>query len=196
MDSDPPTDPDQIGPLPLRLGWFSAIGIGVVVVALAVAALVSQAGDENNSTGTDPNPTMLEPAPNFSVQLLDGTTFDLDQHFAEDGRPVILNFWASWCVPCRVEMPDFDQISQEKPGVKVVGIAVADTTENATDFASEIGVSYALGIDETETIAAAYPFIGLPSTWFIDENQQIIRDFAGQVDAETLREFLSADFGL
>lgn len=204
MDPAPPPDADRdtIGPLPLRIGLFTAIVLGVVLAALGVSALYSRFADsEAAPTSTDQttdlgsNGAAARLAPNFTVELLDGTTFDLDRHLAEDGRPVILNFWASWCTPCRVEMPDFDEIAREKPGLKVIGVAVSDTEQDAREFAAEVGVSYALGIDTSETVAAAYPFLGLPSTWFIDSGGLIVREFAGQVDAEALRGFISGDFG-
>lgn len=201
MKTDSPDDSarNAVGPIPLRIGLFSAIVIGVVLGALAISALVAgPAGpDSAESPGgaTSAEESASRAAPNFSTTLLDGSRFDLAEHLATDGRPVILNFWASWCAPCKAEMPDFDEVSREKPGVRVIGIAVSDTIENATAFAEEIGVSYGLGIDESEVIAAAYPFIGLPSTWFIDEQGVIVREFAGQVTAETLREYIAGDFG-
>lgn len=198
-DSSDESPRNAVGPIPLRIGLFSAIVIGVVLGALAISALVSGPADpdsaESPGGATSADESSSRAAPNFSTTLLDGSRFDLAEHLATDGRPVILNFWASWCAPCKAEMPDFDEVSREKPGVRVIGIAVSDTIENATAFAEEIGVSYGLGIDESEVIAAAYPFIGLPSTWFIDEQGVIVREFAGQVTAETLREYIAGDFG-
>ncbi len=177
------------GPLRPSVGRLTAIVIGVVALAFLAAQLSGSSAEP-----TDPSAT-AELAPDFSVRLLDGTMFTLSEHLATDGRPVVLNFWASWCGPCRAEMPDFDVLAAEKPGLLVLGVAVQDSPENARDFAAEIGVSYPLAIDEAETVAAAYPFLGLPSTWFIGEDQTIRREVAGFMTLEQMREVTAGAFG-
>lgn len=136
------------------------------------------------------------PAPDFEVDLLDGSTFRLSEHLAADGRPVVLNFWASWCGPCRAEMPDFDRFAQAKPGVLVVGVAVDDAEANARAFAEELGISYTLGIDEDGTIGRHYPYLGLPATWVIGPDGTLRREVIGQVTFEALNEIVAQEFGL
>lgn len=184
------------GPLPRRTGVLTLIFAGVVAVALIAAAFWPDTAaspiEEAGGLGT---PATAEAAPDFTVRLLDGTNFTLSDHLESDGRPVVLNFWASWCAPCRAEMPEFDAIAAEKPALLVLGVAVQDTEENARDFAEEIAVSYPLGIDSTETVAAAYPFLGLPATWLIGSDGTISRQVNGQVNAEMLREMIAGSFG-
>jgi len=174
--------------LTLLMVAFVAIGIGV-------AGRVT--GDEPGGTTTvaDSSAVPADFAPDFTVELLDGTTFTLSEHLATDGRPVLLNFWASWCGPCRAEMPDLDVLAASKPGLFVLGVAVSDSPEKAREFADEINVSYALGIDESETVAAAYPFIGLPSTWFIGQDQTIELEIIGFMTFEQMQENTAAAFG-
>lgn len=97
-----------------------------------------------------------EAAPDFSIDLLDGTSFRLSDHLADDGRPVILNLWASWCNPCREEMPAFDVAAMQHGDVYFIGIAVEDDPDAARAFADEVGVSYALAIDDADRIGRRY----------------------------------------
>lgn len=192
MDAGTP----QEGPLPRRTGRLTLIFVGAVAAALLAATFWSQ----DDATPLDQAASLgvvseSEVAPDFTVRLLDGTQFTLSEHLAQDGRPVILNFWASWCAPCRAEMPDFDELAAEKPGLLVLGVAVQDTEANAREFAEEIGVSYPLAIDTTETVAASYRYLGLPATWLISADGMIVRQVNGQVNAETLREMVAASFG-
>jgi thiol-disulfide isomerase/thioredoxin len=131
-----------------------------------------------------------EMAPDFSISLLDGTEFSLSEHLATDGRPIFLNFWASWCFPCREEMPAIDQAAVIHPEVLFLGIAVEDITTEAEAFAEEIDVGYPLAIDETGIVAARYPFIGLPTSWLIDSDGRIVRQITGAVTLDFIEELL------
>lgn len=188
LQSDPP--------LPRRTGVLTLIFVGVVAVALAAVALwPDEESSPLDAAGALGVPSDVQPAPDFTVRLLDGSTFTLSEHLATDGRPVVLNFWASWCAPCRAEMPEFDILAEEKPGLLVLGVAVQDTEEKAREFADEIAVGYPLGFDGSETVAAAYPFLGLPATWLIAADGTISRQVNGQVNAEMLREMVAGSFG-
>ncbi|MBA3430536.1 MAG: TlpA family protein disulfide reductase [Actinobacteria bacterium] len=130
------------------------------------------------------------PAPDFTLTLFDGTNFSLSRHLAGDGRPVVMNFWASWCVPCREEMPTFDRVSQRRPDVLVLGVAVRDTEDEARAFAAEVGVGYPLGIDADGDILNLYPILGLPTTWFITADGRIASIRAGLLDQEELERLI------
>jgi len=191
MDSD-----SSDGPLPRRTGRLTAIFLGVIAIALIAAAMwPGQDSSPLAEAGALGIIGSEDPAPDFSVRLFDGSTFTLSEHLATDGRPVVLNFWASWCAPCRAEMPDFDAVATEKPGLLVLGVAVQDSEANAREFAEEVGVSYPLGIDSDETVAAAYRYLGLPATWLISSDGTIARQVNGQIDAEALREMVAGSFG-
>lgn len=131
-----------------------------------------------------------QPAPDLSLRLFDGSTFSLSQHLAGDGRPVVMNFWASWCIPCREEMPAFDSVARRRREVLVLGVAIADTEAAARGFAEEIDVSYPLGLDSDGTIATAYPTIGLPATWFITSNGVIAAKVVGEMDEGRLEDLI------
>ena len=150
----------------------------MVVIGLVLAWLVD--------SGEPP----ADAAPDFTVPLLDGGEFSLATHLEEDGRPLILNLWASWCAPCRAEMPFISDYAEANPEVAVLGVAVEDRLEDTEAFASEIGVSFPLGFGD-DGFREDYPSIGLPATYFIDSNGSIASVFNGIVD----NEVLDAGFG-
>lgn len=131
-----------------------------------------------------------EPAPDFTVELFDGEVFTLSTHLAQSGTPVVLNFWASWCVPCRVEMPAIDAVADSRPDILFLGIAVQDSETAARDFADEVGVTYPLGSDTDGSILEDYPILGLPATWFITSDGMIAEQWFGQLDETTLEDLI------
>jgi len=107
------------------------------------------------------------------------------------GHPVILNFWASWCVSCREEAREFETFWQsEKDKVIVVGIAIQDTPEDAKRFAAYYGKTYVLGLDEDGKAAIDYGVSGVPETFLIDKNGIIRHKEVGPVDVKTLKALL------
>ena len=148
--------------------------MGLVVVGLAVAALVRPPDSH---------------APDFEVALLDGGTFRLSDHLESDGRPLVLNLWASWCLPCRAEMPEIDTFAAAHPEVLVLGVAVDDTITEANRFAGEIGVSYPLAFDEG-AMRRAYPSFGLPATFVIDTEGEIVEAVDGVVTVALLESIV------
>ena len=123
------------------------------------------------------------------METFDGKQFRLSEHISEDGRPVVLNLWASWCIPCRTEIPEISAFSVNHPDVKVIGVAVEDREVNARAFADEVDATYdlALGGDDFE---GAYPRIGLPATYVIDSDGVVTAVHNGILDEETLRELV------
>jgi thiol-disulfide isomerase/thioredoxin len=129
-------------------------------------------------------------APDFGLTLFDGTDFTLSSHMANDARPIVLNLWASWCVPCRIEMPAIDSVANRRPDILFLGIAVRDTEAAARAFADEVGVGYPLGYDIDGTILEKYPILGLPATWIIAGDGTVAAQFFGQLDEDTLTELI------
>lgn len=129
------------------------------------------------------------PAPDFTVEIIGGGTFTLSDHLASDGRPLVLNLWASWCVPCRVEMPEISAFSTERADVRVLGVAVQDSETSAIDFAHEIGASYPLALG-TPAFEEAYPVVGLPVTFVIGSSGRVEQVFNGVLDREVLAELV------
>ena len=179
----------------LPLGGLTLLALVVVVGGVLLL-----------NRGDDPLPTVPElgsgfpsatgqPAADFSVELLDGTPFRLSDHLEDDGRPVVLNLWASWCAPCRAEMPALDATAAAHPEVFILGVAVEDDPVAAAEFGREIGVSYALAVDDGERVGRRYPSPGLPATFFISSDGSVVRTVFGEVNQAQMDRWLAESFG-
>jgi cytochrome c biogenesis protein CcmG/thiol:disulfide interchange protein DsbE len=146
-----------------------------------------------------PSALMEKPALAFSAQWLQGKEH-LDNPAGENftldsfkGRPVVLNFWASWCVSCREEARDLEAFWQTQRGasdVMVVGIAIQDTQEAAKEFAAAFGKTYILGLDVDGKASIDYGVTGVPETFFIDRSGIVRHKEAGPVTVAMLKNLL------
>ena len=130
-----------------------------------------------------------EVAADFEVETFDGETLRLSDL---SGKVVVLNFWASWCPPCRWEMPFFETMWQEyrDQGVVFLGIAMSDTLENVKAFAEEAGVTYPVALDTTTEISRAYEVLSLPTTFFIGKDGNVERKLTSAANEGLLKVFL------
>ncbi len=135
-----------------------------------------------NSSMNSPSPMVGRIAPNFRLETLNGGFLDLQNL---RGKTVILNFWASWCIPCRDEAPLL-RAAQEKYGKKnliVVGSIYNDTREKAQAFVTEFGLAYPNLIDPNGKNAVSYGVTGLPETFFINQFGVIVSKKIGPLEA-------------
>ncbi len=132
-----------------------------------------------------------EAAPEFELALLDGGQFKLSDH---KGSPVVVNFFASWCVPCGEETPVLDSVYQQyrSQGVAFVGVAVNDTETKAREFIAAHGLSFPAGMDDTGEIKDAFGIYGMPTTYFIDRNGMITYLHPGAVTERLLQHEIDA----
>jgi peroxiredoxin len=140
-----------------------------------------------HQAGPAPAPSIGSPAIPFELKALDGKLMSL-AHFR--GKPLVVNFFASWCDPCRDEMPVINQLAcaAGKDGYNVVGIAVEDSRAAVTEFARETKLVFPIALDLNSTVKRAYRIFGPPATFFID-SQGIVRDVVlGPISAERAAE--------
>jgi len=113
-------------------------------------------------------------APDFTLQTLDGNTLRLSDF---RGKAVVLNFWATWCQPCKIEMPWFVELQKQygPDGVQFLGVAMDDASaKDIGDFANSMGVNYPILIGK-EAVGTAYGGVQfLPETFYIDRNGKVV----------------------
>jgi cytochrome c biogenesis protein CcmG/thiol:disulfide interchange protein DsbE len=160
-------------------------GLAVVVglLALLVWKLVNQ--DQNEARKN-------KPAPNFTLPRLHGSG-DLSLASLK-GKAVVLNFWASWCAPCRDEVPVLEKAwdRYRRNGVVVIGVDQQDVTGDARAFAKKYGVTYPLVHDGPGKVVATYGLTGVPETFFVGRSGKLVDHVAGQVNERQLADGIQA----
>ena len=149
-----------------------------------------------------PTPMIGRAAPPFTLALLDGKKLSLAEL---RGKVVFLNFWASWCPPCRAEARELEQTWQGLKGENVVfvGAQIQDTEENGRAFIKEFGITYPSGSDPSGRISIDYGVWGIPETFLIDADGRITYKHVGGISpaiivakvAEARRGIVSAKEG-
>jgi cytochrome c biogenesis protein CcmG/thiol:disulfide interchange protein DsbE len=158
----------------------------IVVSLLAVGGFVTLlAYGFTKDPRAIPTPLTGRPAPDFSLSLFDGRVVRLSDF---QGKVVFLNFWASWCPPCRDEAPLLEQAwrGHKDQDIVFLGVDIQDTEEAARRFLREFAISYMNGRDPTGRIAIDYGVYGIPETFFINRQGRITYKHIGALDGQTL----------
>ncbi|MBI5156709.1 MAG: TlpA family protein disulfide reductase [Acidimicrobiia bacterium] len=201
-DASPLDDTPSPTPRPRRRRWPLGTLTLIVTGFVAIGLVLLADDDPAATTITTPSGFDIPPhiignaAPDFTIDLLDGSRFDLSDHLACYGRPVLLNLWASWCAPCREEMPALDAASRTHTDVYFIGVAVEDDPAAAAAFAAEVAVSYPLAIDESGEVGRDYPSPGLPATFLISPDGIIVKTVYGGLDEADIDAMIADAFGL
>ena len=178
-----------------------ALTLGVILVVVAIFLVMNRAGGENGGgsfvkfnpfTGRIPTsggPEIGKTAPDFEIELLDGGTFRLSE---QEGKIVWLNFWASWCPPCRAETPDIQQVWSEEQGSDLMLVAVnyAEKTQTVEEFDQRLGLTFPIGLDTTGQITTNYRVTGFPSHFLVDKNGVLREIWVGTMSQSAMHEKL------
>jgi cytochrome c biogenesis protein CcmG/thiol:disulfide interchange protein DsbE len=156
-------------------------------VCTALLLILFDAGPKRAALSADA-PAIGAPAIGFDLKSLDGKLLRLETF---SGRPLMINFFASWCDPCREEMPLINALAAKaKDGYSVLGIAVQDTRAAVTQYANETKLVFPIALDLNSNVRRAYRIFGPPATFFIDA-RGVVRDIViGPMTPERAREGL------
>jgi thiol-disulfide isomerase/thioredoxin len=135
--------------------------------------------------------TGRQPAPPFTVKTFEGKVVRLSDL---KGRPVVLDFWATWCRPCRAAMPALDAVQKRFGDGKLVVIGLSvdeeDGNQDVRRFAHDLGVSFRLGMANERVLDLYGPIRSLPTTFFINRQGEVVRRVKGYIDSETLDSYV------
>lgn len=165
-----------------RLGWllgFAAVAVAaIVLVPLFIAPGARPAGPEG---------LVGEPAPVFALQNDRGQPVSLE---AYRGKIVVMNLWASWCPPCRAEMPDLQRLAAAyaSRGVAVVGVNEGESPERASEFARSLRIEFPIWIDTQQQYGRLFAALGMPTTTIVDRNGFVARGFDGPLTYDEMQK--------
>lgn len=183
-----------------KIKTFAFLGIAILVLLAGNAAYnylkervqpsqrLSNTESETDTNESSSNTTY--PARDFAMQDINGNEVKLSEQF---GKPIVVNFWASWCPPCKDEMPDFEKVYQEM-GEQVTFMMVdlvdgtRETLETGSAYIASAGYTFPVYFDVNQEATYAYAITSIPTTLFINAEGEIVANAVGAIDEETLRK--------
>ncbi len=175
-----------------RVTWLAAggglllgVAIGLVVFAAPTSTPTTAAGATNAPA---PAPVVAAPAPDFELETVDGESIRLSDL---RGKVVAVNFWATWCLPCRLEMPAL-QARADTYGdrLAVLGVNFEETPAEVKAFRDEVGVRFPLLLDPGAVVQRLYRVVGYPTTYFIDSEGIVRFQHLGLMSGEQMDTYL------
>lgn len=156
----------------LLMKWI----IGAAAAAIAAIFLLQYL--PNGSAQAGPNAAAGKPAPSFTIPSVNGKPTSLADF---RGHVVVMNLWATWCPPCRSEMPDLERLYEayRNRGLVVIGVDQGESRERTVAFAHSLGIRYPILLDNQQQYGRTYIALGLPTTIIINRNGVGVRGFDG-----------------
>lgn len=165
-------------------------GWGMALLLLALLVGCNPAPTEETSISVAQGIATVTPgaAPTLALPTLDGPPQSLETW---RGKGIILNFWATWCYPCRTEMPALAAIHEQGEEVVVVGVSYQEHPDLARPFVEELALPFPILMDEEGVLAKELGVRALPTTFFINAEGQIVGNHLGPLDLDTLQEIVA-----
>lgn len=192
-DAGSMTDPTPVLPVRLRVA-IAGVSVALLLAFIVVMALALRGQTEQGQFGIFATGRTVDleprPAPDFVLTTYDGEQLQLSDF---RGQVVLLNFWASWCPPCRVEAPVLQDAAERlgPAGLVVIGVDVWDDEAQARAFLDEFGITYPNAEDTTRSIPVEYGVTGLPETFVISRNGVLVRRWVGPIDDQQLADLVA-----
>lgn len=162
----------------------------LLILAVVGYNLLSQRVKPQQTPTISSSQTTKTAAPDFTVQDANGNTVSFSDF---KGKPVVLNFWASWCPPCKAEMPDYEKMYQQYSNKGVVFLMVnmtdgsRETTATAKQFLKDSKYTFSAYFDVKSNAADMYGISSIPDSIFIDKNGKIANAYEGMIDTATMK---------
>lgn len=179
--------------MPFLGGILMGLGFGIVIFfGFLKVDIENNMSSLAKETAPIPIPSLDAPAPNFKLVNIEGETIQLEDF---RGKPLLLNFWASWCAPCRLEMPTFQSYYDKFAGeLAVVAINNGEDREDVRIFTDELNITFDVLLDPKADIQRLYQIRGYPTTFLIDPDGIIRIRHVGLITEEQL-EILLRELG-
>jgi cytochrome c biogenesis protein CcmG/thiol:disulfide interchange protein DsbE len=162
-------------------------GLFIVIIFLSFCFIIFYKGLNTPNTYT-PQINEKKKIPTFGAKDFDSNNYLNSDKIFEEKIFYIVNIWASWCVPCRTEHPLLMQLSKNQ-SIKLIGLNYRDNYNNAKKFINDFGNPYSrILIDKDGTLAIEFGAYGVPETFLIDKNKDIIKKFVGPINQEIVKE--------
>jgi len=163
--------------LGVGLALFFLVGPGLNILSMQDMATIDQFLA----------PEINQIAPDFGLKTLDGGLYRLS---TQTGKPVVVNFWATWCLPCKEEMPLLNQFAKENDQVEVVGINFDESEGIVKEFVESNGIDFPILLDSGGEVVKLFRIQGFPATLFIDEDRVLRYQHVGLLNQELLENYV------
>ena len=163
--------------------YWKYVVVSLLLLALSLVACGGQ--DPPETTGINVGSVTVD----FTLEALDGSEVSLSEY---RGDVVLINFWATWCPPCRAEIPDIEDAyrARKDEGFVALGVSVEQTYDSVAPFVELAGMTYPVLLDELSQVYNTYRVPGLPTSLFVDEEGVIQARHVGQLSKAQLQEYL------
>lgn len=167
-------------------------GLGLMILAvIGFYSFTDQAGGQGeNDEFTFPPITVNQPAPDLTLQDLDGNQVSLSDY---RGEVILLNNWATWCPPCKEEMPEFNQYynSYKDQGFQVIAVEAGDPEQQVRAFVEENGIDFKILLDPENLSLKTYQNQSLPNSFVIDREGNLRLAWTGAINLATLEQYIT-----